>query len=90
MAGTPVDASWLDWVAENRLLGCGVAGMVDAMVGRGVSADDAMAAIRQVESAPGFGAAERIAQRLRKLESVLDNQHAVAWISMVRRPGAPS
>jgi hypothetical protein len=24
MAGTPVDASWLDWVAENRLLGCGV------------------------------------------------------------------
>jgi len=84
MAGTPVDASWLDWVAENRLLGCGVAGMVDAMVGRGVSADDAMAAIRQVESAPGFGAAERIAQRLRKLESVLDNQHAVAMLA----PGA--
>jgi Cupin-like domain len=81
MAGTAVDASWLDWVAENRLLGCEVAGMVNAMVARGVPVDDAMAAIRQVESAPGFGAAERIAQRLRKLESVLDNQHAAAMLA---------
>jgi Cupin-like domain len=84
VAATPVDASWLDWVAENRLLGCDAAGMVDAMVGRGVSLDDAMAAIRQVERAPGFGAAERIAQRLRKLESLLDNQHRVATLA----PGA--
>jgi hypothetical protein len=82
--GTPVDAAWLDWVAENRLLGCDPAGMVDAMMGRGVSVDDATAAIRRVEAAPGFGGAERIAQRLRKLESLLDNQHAVAMLA----PGA--
>jgi Cupin-like domain len=83
-AGTPLDASWLDWVAENRLLGCDTAGMLEAMVGRGLSADDAMAAIGMVESAPGFGAAARFAQRLRKLESVLDNQHRVAMLA----PGA--
>jgi Cupin-like domain len=78
---TAVDASWLDWVAENRLLGCDIGGMVAAMVHRGVSVDDAKAAIQQVERAPGFGAAERIAQRLRKLESMLCNLHTVAMLA---------
>jgi len=84
VVGTPVDVAWLDWVAENRLLGCDPAGMVEAMVARGVSAEDALAAIRRVEAAPGFGGAERLAQRLRKLESLLENQHTLAMLA----PGA--
>ena len=78
---TPIDAEWLDWVAENRLLGCDVAGMVGAMVARGVAGADAMNAISRIESAPGFGAAQRLAQRLHKLESVMAQQHRVAMLA---------
>jgi hypothetical protein len=84
LAGTRVDASWLDWVAENRLRGCDVGGMVETMVSRGVDLNEARAAIGRVESSPGFAAAARLAQRLRKLESVLDVQHRMARLA----PGA--
>ncbi len=72
---TPLDADWLDWVAENRLRGCTQESMVTAMAARGIAPYDAAAAIAAVQGSPCFRAAERLAQRLRKLESVLAHQH---------------
>ena len=73
---TPVGADWLDWVAENRLLGCTSESMVAAMTARGIAPFDAAAAIAAVQGSPCFRAAERLAQRLRKLESMLTHQHS--------------
>jgi Cupin-like domain len=83
---TPLHAGWLDWVADNRLRGCTQDSMVAAMATRGITPFDAVAAIAAVQGSPGFRAAERLAQRLRKLESVLAHQHATWALA----PGAGS
>ena len=87
---TPVEPSWLDWIAENRLRGCSTESMLQAMCQRGICAEAAAAAIQQIEQQPVFRTAERLAQRLAKLESVLGNlqrqwQYAPGYGQVQRR-----
>lgn len=71
--GRPPDASWLQWIADNRLRGCAVESMLQTMVAAGLDAAACVAALRAIEVSPGFVAARKLQQLQRKLESVLGN-----------------
>ncbi|MCU0968712.1 MAG: cupin-like domain-containing protein [Rubrivivax sp.] len=80
----PVDDGWREWVAENRLRGCTRESMMAAMTGAGLVADEASAAISEVDASPLMRAAARLAGRLRKAEAVLRHQQTLATLA----PGA--
>lgn len=72
-APKPIDAGWLQWIAENRLRGCTAESMLQTMAAAGLDAIEGQRAIPRMEQEPAFLAARRIQQLQRKLESVLGN-----------------
>jgi ribosomal protein L16 Arg81 hydroxylase len=71
--GRPLDDSWRQWVAENRLRGCTPESMLMTMTGAGLDPQASMAALSELERNPVYLAALRHQQLLRKLESVVGN-----------------
>lgn len=69
----PLDAHWLQWIAENRLRECTPASMVETMVGAGLDRTVCEAAIERMERDPAYLAARKHQQLYFKLESVLAN-----------------
>ena len=74
MEGEPVNAVWLQWIAENRLRNCAPESMLITMRQAGLDPVACERAIREVEQAPVFLAARRMQQLQVKLESVVANQ----------------
>jgi hypothetical protein len=72
-AGRPLDDSWRQWVAENRLRGCTPESMLMTMTGAGLDPQASAAALNELERNPVYLAALRHQQLLRKLESVVGN-----------------
>jgi hypothetical protein len=72
--GRPVDAEWLQWIAENRLRNCTPESMLVTMSGAGVDPAEAAAAIARMETDPAYLAARKVQQLQYKLESVMANQ----------------
>ncbi len=70
----PVDAGWLQWVAENRLRNCSPEAMIVTMTQGGLDPLQSSAAIARMESDPAFLAARKVQQLQYKLESVMANQ----------------
>jgi hypothetical protein len=68
-----VDASWLQWIAENKLRRCAADSMAATMTGAGIDAAEARAAIQSMETDPGYQAALKMRQLRDKLASVLGN-----------------
>ena len=52
--GKPVDAEWLQWIAENRLRNCTPESMLETMVAAGVDRSEAAAAIARMETDPAY------------------------------------
>lgn len=78
--GRPPDASWLQWIADNRLRGCTIESMLQTMAAAGLDPGACLEALRAIEASPGFVAARKLQQLYRKLESVLANQQRL-WQS---------
>jgi ribosomal protein L16 Arg81 hydroxylase len=66
-----VNDSWR-WIAENKLLRATDRSMIDALVANGIPEDIARQAIEAAGQNPYLQGAEWIAQRLRKLESLME------------------
>lgn len=69
------------WVAENRLLGMGDEKISAFLADKGIDAGMAAEEIQALESHPYFRAAERLAKRWKKLESVLDVHRSLFSLS---------
>jgi hypothetical protein len=69
----PVDAGWLQWIAENKLRRCSPESMADTMVGSGIDRLDAEVAIRAMDADPGYQAGLKMRQLRDKLASVMGN-----------------
>jgi hypothetical protein len=72
--GKPVDAEWLQWIAENRLRNCTPESMLVTMCGAGLDRAEAEAAIARMETDPAYLAARKVQQLQYKLESVMASQ----------------
>lgn len=70
-AAAPVSDSWRQWIAENRLLRADERSMIDALVRNGIAEEVARSEVEAAGRHPYLQGAEWIAQRLRKLESLL-------------------
>jgi hypothetical protein len=70
----PVDAEWLQWIAENRLRNCTPESMVITMSQSGLDPKACAIAIARMETDPAYLAARKIQQLQYKLESVMANQ----------------
>jgi hypothetical protein len=73
-APRPIDAGWVQWIAENRLRDCTPESMLATMVAAGVDGPAAQQTIAAMETHPVFLAARRHQQLYRKLASVAANQ----------------
>src|SRR5262245_13684086 len=73
-----LDDDWRGWIADNLLRGIAAARIVELLVGRGLRLDDARAAVSDAEAHPCLRAARPIAETLRRRESLLDAQAALA------------
>lgn len=69
----PLDDSWLQWIAENRLRDCTPESMLATMTAAGLEPQACAAAIAGIEDNPVFRAARRFQQLQHKLESVTGN-----------------
>lgn len=69
-----LDASWYQWIADNRLRDCTPESMLATMTAAGLDPDEAGSAITMMERSPAFLAARKFQQIQRKLESMLANQ----------------
>jgi hypothetical protein len=69
--GTSLSDDWKAWLAENRMLGFDGSTLVDTLMKNGMAQGTAEAAVLELETHPYFQAGDRMAQRLRKLESLL-------------------
>jgi hypothetical protein len=78
---------WRCWIADNLLRGVEPARLVDLLVGRGLAVDDARAAVAAAEDHPYLRAARPLAEALRRRESLLDVQAALA--ELVLPPAIP-
>jgi hypothetical protein len=67
--------TWRTWVATSLLTGVEGADLVAVLEQNGMSSDQATAEVATVRQDPCFLAGVRIAEQLRKLESVLDVRH---------------
>ena len=70
----PVDAEWLQWIAENRLRNCTPESMLVTMTQNGFDPIACATAIARMETDPAYLAARKIQQLQYKLESVMANQ----------------
>lgn len=67
-----VSPDWRRWIAENLFLGSPPDEIADAMTSAGLARELAQDAIASVQADPCWQAGDQVAQRLRKLESMLD------------------
>jgi hypothetical protein len=72
-----LDASWYQWIAENRLRDCTAESMLATMTRDGLDRAECEAAIAAMELSPAYLAARKYQQLQRKLESVMANQQKV-------------
>jgi hypothetical protein len=72
-----LDASWLQWLAENSLLEQPVESMIGAMTARGFDRETCERALAELQAHPYFKAARNHQQLHRKLESVTSNLQAL-------------
>lgn len=89
---TVVSPEWRGWLAENLMLQVPEETLVAVMLQSGIDEATAREAVATVRADPAYEAGSRIAQRLRKLESVLDIQRDLEAIdsrntSVPRRAG---
>jgi hypothetical protein len=73
-----LDDDWRRWIADNLLRGIAAARIVELLVGLGLRLDEARAAVADAEAHPCLRAARPIADTLRRRESLLDAQAALA------------
>lgn len=76
-----VDSAWRQWVAENKLRHCSAESMIQTMSANGIDPLDAIAAIREVDEDPIFGAALKMRQMRDKLASMMLNLQRVQALS---------
>jgi ribosomal protein L16 Arg81 hydroxylase len=69
---------WKHWIAENKMLGIDDQQLIDVLVQNGIDKESASREIREMSSHPYFQAGDWIAQRLRKIESLLDAYSSIA------------
>jgi hypothetical protein len=69
----PLDAGWVQWLAENRLRDCTPESMLQTMVAAGLDPQLCQIALTEIEQDPVFLAARKHQQLQRKLESTLAN-----------------
>jgi hypothetical protein len=77
----PLDATWWQWIAENRLRECVPESMLATMTQAGLDPIECERAIRDIESDPVFLAARKFQQLQAKLESVMANQQKLLELS---------
>lgn len=75
-----LDASWQRWLVEQRLRGCTVDSMLQAIEGAGQARADAERFVASLENDPAYAVAQAVHQRYRKLESVALNLQRL-WAS---------
>ena len=68
----PLSHEWKRWIAESKLLKSEDKHIIEIMVQNGVQERVAVEEVRAITSHPYFQAGDWMAQRLRKLESILD------------------
>jgi hypothetical protein len=68
-----IDADWRQWIAENKLRRCSAESMIATMSAGGIDELQASAAVRAIDSDPGFLAALKMRQLRDKLASVMAN-----------------
>ncbi|HVT16159.1 MAG TPA: cupin-like domain-containing protein [Thermoanaerobaculia bacterium] len=76
-----ISDEWRFWIAENKLLEVGDERIVSELVRQGIEVDAAAREVRAAAQHPYFQAGEQVAQRLRKLESVLDVRRSLASLA---------
>jgi len=74
----PLSERWRQWAIEKRLLGMDDAQISATLTDRGIAARTVVKEIHAMVSHPSYRVAERLVQRLKKLESVLDVQHSLS------------
>jgi hypothetical protein len=87
-----LDASWYQWIADNRLRDCTPQSMLETMVGSGIDPEEARSSIAAMEQSPAFLAARKFQQIQRKLESMMAAQQklrelAPAYEQVEKRSG---
>ena len=90
----PLDAGWVQWIAENRLRECTPESMLATMIAAGLDGAESEAAIAAMERNPVFLAARKVQQLHRKLESVVENQQKLKeldphYARVEKRPHVP-
>jgi hypothetical protein len=68
----PITDSWRQWIAENKLLRASDQSMIDALVRNGIPEPLARQEVEAAARNPSLQGAEWVAQRLRKLESLME------------------
>jgi ribosomal protein L16 Arg81 hydroxylase len=63
---------WKRWIAENKMLGIEDQRLIEVLVQNGIDEESASCEVSGLSSHPYFQAGDWIAQRLRKIESLLD------------------
>src|SRR5262245_20883471 len=76
-----LDHAWRRWIATSLMLGCERARIVETLTRNGVAEEDAQAELISAECSPEFEAGYELAQRLLKLESLLDVRQVLARVS---------
>src|SRR5467141_894269 len=79
--GSPVSEEWRAWIAENKMLCVDDQQILDILVHQGIDRRLALEELRSVSSHPYVRAGDRLAQRLRKLESLLNIRGVLAGLS---------
>jgi hypothetical protein len=91
MAQRELRDDWRGWIAENLLRGIITDQLVEMLVSRGLRLDEARAAVATAEAHPYLRAARTMAETLRRRESLLNAQAALADFvlpaEVPRRPG---
>jgi Cupin-like domain len=80
-APEPLSADWRRWIAENKLLDHSDESIITAMVQGGIDKQIAFQAVKNIASDPCFAAGARMAQLMRKYESILETNHKVAALA---------
>jgi hypothetical protein len=76
---------WRRWLAENRMSGIDDQVLIDIMIRDGIPDQLAQEELQAVAADPFFQAGDAMAQRLRKLESVLAVRHALRGLAPCER-----
>jgi hypothetical protein len=76
-----IPPAWQRWIAEVKMLGTSDEQILAILEHNGMTAALGREELCRLESLPAYGAGERVAQRLKKLESILAMQRALSVLS---------